>query len=171
MVKVLFAFQRLRKINVMSDWRHTTNEAMDDRQHGHGVLGRYGEGAQRRRSTASRLGGCARRIYLVGPHQLPSLAPRLYERCRCYLNVCPPSPRVCAGYGAATLVAITGVAGREREAAMGSSVAVRPSPKSAAAGSRWLKRFHNLFLSCVFCCFVVVVYACARCSCCWCCCR
>jgi hypothetical protein len=42
MVKVLFAFQRLRKINVMSDWKQTTNEAMDDRRHGQGALGRYG---------------------------------------------------------------------------------------------------------------------------------
>jgi hypothetical protein len=33
---------QLRKINVMSDWRQTTNEAMDSRRHGQGALGRYG---------------------------------------------------------------------------------------------------------------------------------
>ena len=33
---------QLRKINVMSDWRQTTNEAMDGRRHGQGALGRYG---------------------------------------------------------------------------------------------------------------------------------
>ena len=28
-----------------------------------------------------------------------------------------------------------------------------PHSKSAAAGSRWLERFHDLLLACVFCCF------------------
>ena len=29
---------QLRKINVMSDWRQTTNEVMDGRRHGQGAL-------------------------------------------------------------------------------------------------------------------------------------
>ena len=40
------------------------------------------------------------------------------------------------GYGAAALVAITGVAGGEREAAMGSAAAVGPSPQ---VRGRWIK--------------------------------
>ena len=47
----------------------------------------------------------------------------------------PPPPRVCAGYGAAALVAITGVAGGEREAAMGIAAAVGPSPQ---VRGRWI---------------------------------
>ena len=97
------------------------------------LLDDMAKGAQRRRSTASRLGGRARRIYLVGPHQPPAPRPRLYERCRCYLNA--PPPRVCADYEAAALVAITGVAGGEREAAMGSAAAVGPSPQ---VRGRWI---------------------------------
>ena len=33
---------QLRKINVMGDWRQTTNKAMDDRRHGQDAPGRYG---------------------------------------------------------------------------------------------------------------------------------
>ena len=42
------------------------------------------------------------------------------------------APRVCAGYG---VVAITGVAGGEREAAMGIAAAVGPSPQ---VRGRWI---------------------------------
>ena len=47
-----------------------------------------------------------------------------------------PPPRVCAGYEAAALVAITGVAGGEREATMGSAAAEGPSLQ---VRGRWIK--------------------------------
>ena len=43
---------QLRKINVMSDWRQTTNEAMDGRRHGQGAL-RFSATAQDQRDGAA----------------------------------------------------------------------------------------------------------------------
>ena len=85
---------------------------------------------------------------------------------------CLPPPRMCAGYGAAALVAITGVAGGEREAAMGIAAAVSrtltPSPRPLDHDG-W-SASTTCFLRVCFIVFVVVVYARACCFC-WCCCR
>ena len=62
----------------------------------------------------------------------PPLAPQIVRT----MQVLFECPRGCAGYGAAALVAITGVAGGERETALGSAAA---EGSSLQVRGRWIK--------------------------------